>query len=245
MPKLTYTVSPYNGNPDDDVVTFDDFDFPILDTVTYLTGVSTPETREAKRANLGLLAQPGNSTHLQTESYELFAADNACYAEATGKPWDLSTWINWLAEEVAPRADTCLFATAPDVVGDAVATLERSAHWLDIIRELGLPAALVAQDGLEDLEIPWDTFDVLFLGGSTEWKLSEAARELTREAKRRGKWVHMGRVNSWKRIAIAREFGVDSVDGTFLGFGPKKNWPRLVAWLDRLDEEIEEELIAA
>lgn len=205
------------------------------DTVIFLTGVSTPASREAGRDNLGLLCQPGNSTHLDVDRYPVFAADNGCYAEALGKPWDRAAWINWLAEEIAPLADRCLFATAPDVVGDAATTLERSAEWLDVIRELGLPAALVAQDGLEDLAIPWDTFDVLFIGGSTEWKLSPAAADLVIEARSRGKWIHMGRVNSWRRIELANGFGVDSVDGTFLGFGPLKNWPRLRGWLDELD----------
>jgi hypothetical protein len=37
-----------------------------------------------------------------------------------------------------------------------------------------------------------------------------------RDARRRGKWVHMGRVNGLRRLRIALDFGVDSVDGTFL-----------------------------
>ena len=83
--------------------------------------------------------------------------------------------------------------------GDAAATLTRSAPFLPAIRALGYPAALVAQDGLEDLDVPWDDFDVLFIGGSTEWKLGPHARALAAEAKARGKGVHMGRVNSQRR----------------------------------------------
>lgn len=211
--------------------------YPELDTPIYLTGVSTADTKVAHRTNLGLLVQPGNSTHLQTDLYSYFGADNGCFAEAAGKPWDRANWLNWLAEEIAPRADRCLFATAPDRVGDAAGTLARSAEWLDVIREMGLPAALVAQDGLEDLEIPWTTFDTLFIGGSTEWKLSPAANRIALRAHAEGKWVHMGRVNSWKRLAIARDFGCDSADGTALAFGPSKVWPQLRGWLDRLEEE--------
>lgn len=207
-------------------------------TINYLTGVSTPNSRTADRDNLGLLIQPGNSTHLDIDRYESFGADNGCFAEAQGKPWDEIRWLNWLVYEVAPRADRCLFAVAPDVVGNAAATIERSARYLEVIRKLGLPAAFVAQDGLELLDIPWDSFDVLFIGGSTEWKLSEAAKKIAAEARRRGLWVHMGRVNSWKRLAIAADFLCDSADGTFLGFGPTANWIRLEGWLDRLDEKI-------
>jgi hypothetical protein len=157
-----------------------------------------------------------------------WCADNGCFGK--GYPGD-EGYLAWLAKHQAD-APTCLFATAPDVVGDAVATLERSRPFLPRIRALGYRAALVAQDGLENLDVPWDEFDVLFLGGSTEWKLGEAAATLTAEAKRRGKHVHMGRVNSRKRYRYARSIGCDSVDGTYLVFGPTVNLPKLLSWLE-------------
>jgi hypothetical protein len=104
------------------------------------------------------------------------------------------------------------------------------------IRVLGFPAALVAQDGLERLDVPWAAFDVLFIGGSTEWKLGEAARALVARAKARGKWVHMGRVNTRTRLRYADAIGCDSVDGTRLAFGPDDNLPRVLRWLGELDE---------
>lgn len=156
-----------------------------------------------------------------------WCADNGCY----GKGWrGAEHWFAWLERNAYAAAD-CLFATAPDVVGDAAATLERSRPWLAPIRQLGYPVALVAQDGLEDLDVPWDDFDVLFIGGSTEWKLGPAARGLIREAKTRGKWVHCGRVNSGKRYRIMQEAGCDSADGTFLTFGPDKNLPQVLKWI--------------
>lgn len=156
-----------------------------------------------------------------------WCADNGCFGK--GYPGD-DKWFAWLRNNV-DRASTCLFAVAPDVVGDAVATLARSVPWLARIRALGYPAALVAQNGLEDLEVPWDDFDVLFIGGDTEWKLGPHARALTAEAKRRGKWVHMGRVNSEKRLRYADAIGCDSADGTYIAFGPNKNLPDVLAWL--------------
>jgi hypothetical protein len=156
----------------------------------------------------------------------VWCADNGCFGK--GYPGD-EKWLAWL-DKNSEEAATCLFATAPDVVGDAAATLTRSLPFLPKIRGLGYPAALVAQDGLEDLEIPWDAFDVLFIGGSTEWKLGPAARKLIRQAKARGKWVHMGRVNSERRYRYAHEMGCDSVDGTYLTYGPLINLPKLLAW---------------
>ena len=155
-----------------------------------------------------------------------WCADNGCFGK--GYPGS-DVWREWL-ERNAPAAHSCAFATAPDVVGDAAATLALSLPWLPKIRALGYPAALVAQDGLEALPVPWDAFDALFVGGSTEWKLGRHARHLVREARARGKWVHMGRVNSARRYRYADHIGCDSADGTFLTFGPDVNLPRLLSW---------------
>lgn len=161
-----------------------------------------------------------------------WCADNGCF----GKGFSESAWWTWLVDNAASASD-CVFAVAPDVVGDAAATIARSLPWLPKIRALGYPAAFVIQDGQESLPVPWDHFDVLFIGGSTEWKLGDAARRIVGEARRRGVHVHMGRVNSYRRFRYAEAIGCDSVDGTFLIFGPETNLPRLQRWIDRCDDE--------
>ena len=163
-----------------------------------------------------------------------WCADNGCF----GKGFDEVQWWKWLQDN-ARFADTCLFATAPDVVGDAQATHDRSAPWLPKIRSLGYPVAYVAQDGLNLLPIPWDDFDVLFIGGSTEWKLGHHVRNIVAEAKRRGKHVHMGRVNSLRRYRYAQAIGCDSVDGTYLIFGPDTNLPKLMKWINEIESNRE------
>src|SRR6516225_10366818 len=80
--------------------------------------------------------------------------------------------------------------------------------------------AFVAQNGQERLPVPWDEFSVLFIGGDDEWKLGEPERDLAAEARLRGKRIHMGRVNSLKRMRYARAIGCDSADGTFIRYGP-------------------------
>lgn len=155
-----------------------------------------------------------------------WAADNGCYG--AGYPGD-DEWLSWL--ESHPDRERCVFATAPDVVADAAATWQRSAPFLPMIRDLGIPAALVAQDGLEVNAVHWAEFDAVFIGGSTAWKLGAAARAIADEAKARGKWLHMGRVNSWRRLEYARYLRCDSVDGTYLTFGPDTNLPKLLGWL--------------
>ena len=160
-----------------------------------------------------------------------WSADNGCFSDK----WDADKWWRFLEANAYAAAD-CVFAVAPDVVGDAAATLELSAPWLPRIRALGYPAAFVAQDGQESLPVPWDGFDVLFIGGTTGWKLGPHARALVDEAKRRGKWVHMGRVNSERRWKYADAIGCDSADGTFLTFGPDVNLPKLLAWTRNNDQ---------
>lgn len=172
---------------------------------------------------LGFIATPAQGN--RRPPGVAWCADNGCFSNR----WDEGRWWSFLVAH-AEAASDCLFAVAPDVVGDAKATLAKSEPWLPKIRALGYPAALVAQDGLEDLLVPWASFDCLFIGGTTEWKLGPEARALTAEAKARGKWVHMGRVNSERRWLYAEAIGCDSVDGTFLTFGPDVNLPRLLAW---------------
>lgn len=180
---------------------------------------------------IGMIATPaaGNAVMAGVD----WCADNSIFGDSY--PGD-AAFLAWLGDR-ARYADRCGFAVAPDVVGDAEATLARSATMLPRIRAVGYPAALAAQNGLEDLAVPWDAFDVLFLGGDTAWKLGGHARQLVSEARVHGKRVHMGRVNSEERLRYAHEIGCDSADGTFLAFGPDKNLPQLLAWLRRLDDQ--------
>jgi hypothetical protein len=92
----------------------------------------------------------------------------------------------------------------------------------------------VCQVGATYDTVPTDA-DVLFLGGTTEWKLGPDAWRIVERAKADGRWVHMGRVNSWRRFDTARQMGCDSVDGTYLTFGPDTNLPKLLGWLRRAD----------
>lgn len=189
----------------------------------YLANPCGPRVVDAMRdGRLGYIDTPAQGNKRPDDV--TWCADNGCFSDR----WDRDKWWAFLQDN-AHAADSCLFAVAPDVVGDAVATMDRSAPWLPRIRDLGYPVALVAQDG-QSLDVPWDDFDCLFIGGTTAWKLGPHARRLAAEAKARGKWVHMGRVNSERRYAYAMAIGCDSADGTYLTFGPDVNLPKLLAW---------------
>lgn len=163
-----------------------------------------------------------------------WAADNGCFARP--ESFSLDRYLTWLTARQDQRR-WCAFATAPDRVGDAATTLALFAESGPAIRTTGYPVALVAQDGLESLAVPWDDLDCLFIGGTTRWKLSEAAFALGMEAKGRGKWVHVGRVNGLARLKAAAAAGFDSADGTKLAFGPDVNLPLVLGWLRTVNSQ--------
>ncbi|MFD5128974.1 hypothetical protein [Streptomyces olindensis] len=179
---------------------------------------------------IGCMTTPAQGNRIPDGA--LIGADNGCFGK--GYPGD-DEWFDWLCASVDRYgADRFLFAVAPDVPFDAASTLAKSLPWLARIRECGVPAAFAAQDGCDLLGIPWEAFDVLFIAGSTAWKTGPTAERLARESKARGKAVHMGRVNSLRRLRIAEWFGCDTADGTYLAYGPTKNLARLRRWLDEL-----------
>lgn len=196
----------------------------------YFANPCSPDVTALMRAgHLGFIDTPGQQNI--RPAGVIWCADNGAFSDR----FDVDKWWRFLTKHAAD-ADTCVFAVAPDVVGDAQATLDRSAPWFARIRGLGYPVAFVAQDGLEDLPAPWDDFDCLFIGGTDTFKLGAHARRIAGEAKRRGKWLHMGRVNSERRFVYAAAIGCDSADGTFLTFGPDTNLPKVLTWFRTRDQ---------
>jgi hypothetical protein len=108
--------------------------------------------------------------------------------------------------------ERCLFVAVPDVVGSARRTLETFDIWNPLLD--AWPRALVAQDGLEDLPIPWQHISSVFIGGTTTWKESQAACAIIKAAQIAGKHVHVGRVNTIRRFRKFDELGCDTCDGS-------------------------------
>ncbi len=140
------------------------------------------------------------------------------YARAEGIPYGLDNGCFKLFSEKAwlrlvdqARQDPPVFVTLPDVVGDALRTKELFDHFKRATE--GLPRALVLQDGIQNVGIPWDDLAAVFIGGSTQFKSSPEAVAAARTAKILGKWVHLGRVNT---AARARNWAgiADSGDGS-------------------------------
>lgn len=150
--------------------------------------------------------------------------DEARYLRMIGKIKNEEVPISWI--------------TVPDLVGNAKITLEMFYDW-SVRPELKyMPLALCAQDGLENMEVPWDSFECLFIGGTTRFKLSQHAEKLGKEALRRGKMLHMGRVNSDKRLKYAYEIGCHSVDGTSYSQYNEKYLLHALRYIEKLGKQL-------
>jgi hypothetical protein len=206
--------------------------------ITYFGNPVRPALPHMEAGQIGCIITPNQ--HNPVPAGATWCADNGCGPTKKGQPgaaYPGDTAFLAFLEAHLPEAGTCAFATAPDVLGDAQATLTRSLPMLPKIRALGYKAALVAQDGLELLEVPWDAFDVLFIGGSTEWKMSPAAAKLIMDAHMHGKAVHFGRVNSLLRLRYADSLYCDSADGTYLTFCPTPNTAKVLYWLTQIEAD--------
>ena len=185
-----------------------------------------------RRPDVGVMLTPASRGDVlgAAQRASWWAADTGRFANPAA--YTDAGYLTWLAA-LRPARTTCLFATAPDVVGDWAATWALSEPLLPRIRALGFRVALVAQDGMAALP-PVEVWDCLFVGGTTRWKLSEPAYRLARWAVALGKWTHLGRVNSWTRIRAAAVAGYASADGTALAYNPPQYAVEIAGWLDRL-----------
>lgn len=181
---------------------------------------------------LGHLLTPSNRNSMRS-----ILATNLCWAADNGaySGFDADRFRRFLRKiSLQPR---CLFVVCPDVVADARGTLALFGQWCLDVRGSGQPVAFVGQDGAEDLDLPWGDFDAWFIGGSTRWKLSCMAADIAEEARRRGKHVHMGRVNSLRRMRVALDMGCHSIDGSSASMYGDKYIHKYCSWMEMLERQ--------
>lgn len=191
----------------------------------YLATASGPLVRDAIAVGaLGQMVTPESGNRVVPGAR--WAMDNGCFSDR----WTSARWLAALDRD--QNTPGCLWAVVPDVVGNARATNERWARWHGAARNRGYRCAYVLQNGCTS----FPPCSAVFVGGDTAWKLGPEARALVARARAEGLWVHMGRVNSLRRLRYAASIGCDSVDGTYLAFGPEVNLPNLRGWLRRVAE---------
>jgi hypothetical protein len=194
----------------------------------YFANASSALVRDemGRNARLGQIVTPAEG-RAPLGGGVTWCADNSVFG---GKYPGDEAYLRWVGAKRSLQS--CAFVVAPDVVADHEATLHRSLPMLARLRDVAPFVAFVAQNGSTPSWVPWPMFDVLFLGGTTEWKLGAEAREMVAAARRQRKWVHMGRVNSQRRFVYAASIGCHSADGTLLARGPDVNLLRVLRWFD-------------
>jgi hypothetical protein len=181
--------------------------------------VYTGSTR--KRTFISVLARNGwgrcfslTVEPAKPQTGEPWLCDNGVYAAySRGSEWDGDTY-----QERLERAETeCHPASVlvlPDVVGDAVASKQRSLQWLFKMPS-GWPLYYVLQDGVmeRDLRGLDEHLTGLFLGGTDRFKAK--ADRWCRVAHERGLLFHYGRAGTVHKIRHAQRVGADSLDSAF------------------------------
>lgn len=197
----------------------------------YYANPSTDAIRDLMAdRRIGCIVTPLQQNLYFPEEWETMA-DNGCFSDR----WTHDRWQRWLLDQ--PRS--VRFAVAPDVYDPDGRpchdeTLDRWRRYGPMIERAGFAPAFVCQVGATADNVP--DAPVLFLGGTTEWKLGPDAWAIV-DRHRHDRWIHMGRVNSARRFRTARAMGCHSADGTFLTFGPDANLPRLLSWLEEADTQ--------
>ena len=143
-----------------------------------------------------------------------YALDNGAFIHhKKGTQFDDSSYLE-MVKKWGKGAD---FITIPDVVHNAVATIQLSYKWIPILRDLGFGHKLlfVWQDGMdyENLHQYICDGNGIFVGGSTTAKM-EAIPKISWMCNHFGGWCHVGRVNTQNRVEYCIDYGCSSFDGS-------------------------------
>jgi hypothetical protein len=187
-------------------------------------GATRTVARLAGHPHLGRLTQPrsGNRIEDLATCGLVWGADNDALAGL-----DVDAYLTMIDTIAQHNHTTLRFVTAPDAAtmtptGPQVSwegTLWLWRSWRTALQRRTLPLAIVLQDGATVESVPWNELRAVFLGGSTAWKESAAARALLSEAQRRGLWRHIGRINTQRRERLLWPH-CESFDG-----GQYSRWP--------------------
>lgn len=179
--------------------------------IGYASNTGTRRNLEALReAGWRILLTPENPTPRPGLAY---GCDNGAWgAYNSGKPFNEQAFMD-LIKRVGHGAD---FVIAPDIVAGGTKSLIFSESFMPFLRKFRL-VLLPVQDGMVADDVGAFLISYpntgLFLGGSTEYKL-RTMYAWGMVAHAMGRYYHVGRVNSARRIRLAEEAGAHSFDGT-------------------------------
>ncbi len=144
-----------------------------------------------------------------------YAIDNGAWtAFQKGEPFDRHAFLG-VVSSLGKDAD---FIVIPDVVAGGRESLAFSRQWIPRLSRERRPLYLAVQDGMTpddvaDVLKAWPEVSGLFVGGSSEWK-DQTLPAWAQFAIERGVKIHVGRVNTKRRLDHCQRCGVDSIDGS-------------------------------
>lgn len=147
---------------------------------------------------------------LRTEGFGYGLDNGAWTAHQRGEPFEPAAFERAVAL-LGADAD---WIVLPDIVAGGLASLDFSLSWLPRLRGIA-PLLLAVQDGIGKSDVA-DLIGPdlgIFIGGSTAWK-ETTLPTWGQVARDRGAYLHVGRVNSARRIALCAAAGADSFDGS-------------------------------
>ena len=196
----------------------------------YYATASGPAVREAMRAGrLGMIATPAAGNRV--ESGVAWIADNSAY---TGR-YPATTGTSPGSTPVPSTVDSARSRPHPT----CLAMRRRPGPGPGRSCPASAPSATPPRSSPKT---DWNTSTSTgtsstdcFWARSTAWKLGPAAAQLAAHARALDLHVHVGRVNSLRRLCYAAGIGAHSADGTYLAYGPRRNLPKLLGWLDQVN----------
>ena len=182
--------------------------------MAYCSATGTKTTRQAlQKAGWRALAV-ATGHNWDSQPFLPYALDNGAWsAHVNGKPFDVGAFerlLNW-SGSCPVRPDWCVL---PDIVGGGLKSLDFSLSWLDVVSKFSELNLLAVQDGMTPADVDGlvGSGIGIFVGGSTEWKLKTLG-DWGRFCRGRC-YLHVGRVNTVRRITYCSNAGADSFDGT-------------------------------
>lgn len=186
------------------------------------------QSRTGTRRNLDAMRAAGfrllvSATGVQRTEGMRYALDNGAWtAHQQGRPFDAG-----LFRACLQRLGSCAdWVVVPDIVAGGLKSLHMSEAWLPEVLSLAPRALIAVQDGLTQKDVaPLLSPRVgLAIGGSGPWKECALAHRAFAAP-----YLHALRVNTRRRLDLARWAGCDSFDGTS-GTRFAKTIPQLDAW---------------
>jgi hypothetical protein len=172
-------------------------------------------SRTGTRRNLAALRQAGwrlmvsAKGVLRTEGFAYALDNGAWHCFQHRLPFDEAAFLA-AYRKLGSGADFCVL---PDIVAGGLRSLEFSLNWAPRLGEC--PNYLAVQDGMSvsDVAPVLNGIAGIFVGGTSEWK-ERSLPTWGMLARKYGVALHVGRVNTARRIHLCRAARATSFDGS-------------------------------